>query len=63
MSENIKMKDLSKTTECFSEHDVEEIRYEHHMDEANVEYECNTCGRRISLSYKLDGVSVSEGKL
>ena len=62
MSNNPKMKDLEKSEYCFIEHDVEEKRHEHHLREVNIEYECNTCGRKIYLSYILDGVSVEEEK-
>lgn len=62
MSDNPKMKDFKKSEECFTKHNVEETRYEHHFEEAEVEYQCNTCGRKIYLSYILDGVSVEEEK-
>jgi len=57
-----KMKGLDEAKKCFEEHEVEEIRYEHNLEDTKVEYECNTCGRKIYLSYTLDRVSIEEGK-
>ena len=64
MSNNPKMKDLDKAKKCFEEHDVEEkyTGYKNDLNEIDIEYECNTCGRKISLSYILYGVSVDELK-
>ncbi len=58
----IKMKDRDEAQKCFYEHDVEEVRYEHHFNDVNVEYKCNTCDKVINMSYKLDVVSISKGE-
>ena len=63
MNSNPKMKDLDEAKKCFDKHDIEEkyTKYKNDLEEIDIEYECNTCGKKIYLSYKLDGISLKEG--
>ena len=60
--ENIKTdsKTLEDIKSCFRNHDVEKIRSDHNLEESNIEHRCDTCGRKIYLSYKFDSASIKE---
>ena len=49
---------INKIKECLDEHDVIEARYEHHLEETVVEYECTTCDKHYTLHYKLDKITL-----
>lgn len=49
---------VAKIKECLDKHNLTETRYEHHLEETVVEYDCATCHKHFTLYYKLDKITL-----